>query len=191
MWDEKEASHARKCVADILCVLEDDHNRPGLKETPKRVVESWRELFAGYDDDPAPYFKKFDDAERYDGMVLFRKLLVQSFCEHHMLPFSGHAWIAYIPKNEGHVLGASKMSRVLRVYTRRLQMQERIGQQVIKAINDNLEVKGAACLIRATHLCMACRGVKEPESDMVTNSMSGVFRTQPAVRKEFLDLVRI
>lgn len=182
---------AEDAVRQLLRYIDSTPERSGLEETPARVVRSWKELFCGYHEDPSKHFKKFQDSEHYNGMVLFRRLLVESFCEHHMLPFSGHAWIAYIPEDEGHVLGASKMARILRVYTRRLQMQERIGQQVIMAINQNMKVKGAACLIRARHLCMACRGVKEPESDMVTSSLSGVFKNSPETRKEFLDLVRI
>ncbi len=191
MFNTTDTERAEDAVRLVLRHIDPDPDRSGLEETPARVVRSWRELFSGYDDDPAQYFKKFADSEQYDDMIMFRKLLVESFCEHHMLPFSGHAWIAYIPEDKGHVLGASKMARILRVYTRRLQMQERIGQQVIQAINDNMKVKGAACLIRARHLCMGCRGVKEPESDMVTNSLSGVFKSEQKVREEFLNLVRM
>ncbi len=191
MFNTTDTERAEDAVRLVLRHIDPDPDRSGLEETPARVVRSWRELFSGYDDDPARYFKKFDDSEAYDNMIIFRKLLVQSYCEHHMIPFFGHAWIAYIPQDKGHVIGASKMARVLRVYTRRLQLQERIGQQVVKAINDNLNVKGAACLLRCQHLCMVYRGVKEPEGDMVTSSLSGVFKEDQKVREEFLNLVRM
>lgn len=159
-------------VREILIQVGDDPRREGLLETPSRVVKSWKELFAGYTQDPSSVFKHFD-GDGAGGLVYLKNIEFYSTCEHHMLPFYGEAMIAYIPS--GRVIGVSKLARLLDIYARRLQIQERMAEQVTKALMDNLEPQGAACLIEAKHLCIACRGVKKQHSIMGYNSLRGVF----------------
>lgn len=170
----------------ILTAIGEDAKREGLVETPSRVIRSWSEIYAGYHQNVEDCFKTFEDGA-CDEMVLLRNIEFFSTCEHHMQPFFGRAHVAYVPK--GKVIGISKLARVLDVYARRLQIQERLCQQVTAALDKYLEPKGSACVIEAKHLCMACRGVQKQHSDMVTSSLSGVFR-EGAVRMEFLQLIR-
>lgn len=176
-------------IKAIITEIGDDPNRSGLVETPKRVINSWGELFCGYYVDIPSLFKTFDDAHQYDELVLMKNIEFQSFCEHHMLPFVGEAHVAYIPGTSGKVVGASKLARVVDAYARRLQMQERIGQQVIGAIWDHLSPTGVACIIEAKHLCMSCRGVNKQQSSMVTSSLAGVFKKDQSARAELLSLI--
>ncbi len=177
-------------VYKMLEAIGDDPDRPGLIETPSRVVRSWLELFGGYGENVPALFKVFEDAEKYDEFVLMRNVEFYSFCEHHILPFTGVAHVAYIPGYSGKVVGASKLARIVDAFARRLQMQERIGQQVVQAIEDNLKPKGAACIIEARHLCMSCRGVGKQRSDMVTSSLSGAFKENTAARLELMTLIK-
>ena len=167
-------------------LIGDDPNREGLLETPNRVINSWKEIYSGYGKDPANLFKTFA-AEGYQQMVLLKNIELYSMCEHHMLPFFGKAHIAYIPN--GRVIGISKLARLLEIYTKRLQIQERIGEQVTAALMKYLEPCGAACIIEATHLCMKMRGVGKQNSIMTTSSITGNFLTQPATRAELMDLI--
>lgn len=172
-------------ITRILEYIGEDPNREGLLETPKRVIKSYADLFSGYKEDPKHVFKVFED-DSSDEMVILRDIEFYSTCEHHMIPFYGKAHIAYIP--DGKVIGLSKMARLLEIYTRRLQIQERISQQVTDTMDIHLGPLGSACVIEAKHMCMCARGVGKQNSSMITSSLSGVFR-QPEVRAEFFSLV--
>lgn len=171
---EKNESPAEDAVTRLIEVIGDDPNRKGLFETPRRVIASFEELFVGYKQDPAEIFKTFDDEqEKFEGLVYLKDIEFYSTCEHHLLPFSGKAMIAYIPN--GPVIGASKLARLLDIYSRRLQMQERIAEQVTNALMKYLNPLGAACLIEAKHFCITCRGVRKQHSIMGYNSLKGAF----------------
>jgi len=147
--------------------------REGLQETPERVAKSLEFLLSGYDQDPKEVFKTFEDEEKFSGLIYLKDIEFYSMCEHHMLPFYGTAFIAYIPN--GRVIGISKLARLLDIYARRLQIQERIGEQVTSSLMQELEAMGAACIIEASHLCMKMRGVEKQNSVMITSSLKGVF----------------
>ena len=170
-------------VRRTLEFIGEDPNREGLRDTPSRVVRSYSELFSGYGQDPRSLLKTFEDGA-CDEMVVLRDCEFYSTCEHHLLPFSGKAHLGYIP--DRRVVGISKLARLLEVFTRRLQIQERIGQQVTQMMMEELKPKGAACILQAQHFCMTCRGIGKQNSVMVTSSLRGVFRSELCVRDEFL-----
>ena len=175
-WWEKMANEqpAEDAIVRIIEMIGDNPNRLGIIETPKRVIKSFNEIYAGYHQDPKSVFKMFgDEKEQFGGLVYLKDIEFYSMCEHHMLPFFGSAFIAYIPN--GPVIGASKMARLLDIFARRLQMQERIGEQITEAIMKYLKPIGCACLTEAKHLCIACRGVKKQHSVMGYSSLKGVF----------------
>lgn len=178
----RDEDKAMEYVTALLLHIGEDPNRAGLKDTPKRVLKSFDTLYGGYAVDPASLFTVFD--EPCDEMVILREIEFSSMCEHHMLPFVGHATIGYIPN--GKVVGISKLARLLECFARRLQIQERICQQVTAALMEHLQPLGAACVLEAQHMCMTCRGVNKQHSSMVTSSLTGVLRTDPAARAEFL-----
>lgn len=186
-WELRERQGPTANVTRMIQAIGDDPDREGLKETPARVVASWNHLFSGYKVDPRSVIKVFED-DSSDEMVILKDIEFYSTCEHHMLPFHGKAHIAYIPR--GKVIGVSKLARLLEVYTRRLQIQERICQQVTKALQDYLQPKGAACILEAQHFCMTCRGVEKQNSVMTTSSLVGVFKSDMDVRTEFLHMIR-
>ena len=173
-------------IRRILQYIGEDPNREGLLDTPKRVAKSYKELFGGYKENPEDLLTVFADGA-CDEQVILRNIEFVSFCEHHMLPFIGTATVAYIP--DGKVIGVSKLVRLLEVFTRRLQIQERLCQQVTEALQEHLQPKGAACIISAKHLCMVCRGVRKQQSEMITSSLTGVYRTDPTSRSELMSLV--
>lgn len=173
-------------VREILKYIGEDPNREGLRDTPLRVQRSFRELFVGYSQDPADVIRVFEDGA-CDELVLLKNAEFFSYCEHHMQPFIGKAHIAYIP--DGRVIGVSKLARILDIYARRLQIQERLTVQVTAALDLHLKPKGSACILEATHFCMVCRGVQKQHSKLVTSSLTGVFR-QPGARSEFFQLIR-
>lgn len=173
-------------IRRILQFLGEDVNREGLKETPARVVRSFAELYSGYKQDPKDVMKFFEDGLT-DEMVILRDIEFTSNCEHHMLPFAGRAHIAYIP--DKRIIGVSKLVRLLDIYARRLQVQERLCQQVTTTLDEYLKPKGSACVLEAVHMCMSCRGVRKAGSTMITSSLTGVFRS-PEVRGEFLRLIK-
>lgn len=175
-----------KMVKHILEYLGEDPNREGLVETPKRIVKSWGELFSGYDSDPLEVVKTFE-SDGYDQIVLLRDIEMYSMCEHHMLPFVGKAHIAYIPG--GRVIGISKLARLLDIFSKRLQIQERIGDQVTDILMKELKAVGAACIIEADHFCIRMRGVGKQHSTMITSSMKGVFLSKPEARLELMSLI--
>ena len=166
----------------------DDPAREGLVDTPARVARAWREYCSGYDDDPAHHLARvFEEVGGYDEIVLLKDIPFQSHCEHHMAPIIGTAHIAYLPRN--HVVGISKLARVLNAFARRLQVQERLTAEVADCIWENLKPHGVAVVIQASHACMAARGVRTPGVKMVTSRMMGVFRDDERSRKEVLALM--
>jgi GTP cyclohydrolase I len=172
-------------IRRIIQYIGDKPEREGLKETPDRVVRSYAELYRGYKQKPEDIFKTFDDP--VDEMVVLKNIEFMSSCEHHMLPFYGKASIAYLP--DGKVIGLSKLARLLEVYCRRLQIQERLTTQITTVLDEHLKPKGSACIIEARHLCMCARGVNKQHSTMITSSLTGAFRL-PEVRSEFFYLAK-
>lgn len=169
-------------------VIGEDTKREGLRETPRRVVEAWREWTQGYHQDPAEVLKVFDDgAEGYDQMIVLDSIPVQSHCEHHLAPFVGTAAIGYIPA--GKIVGLSKLARLVNVFAYRLQVQERLTCQIADALMTHLKPRGCGVVIRAEHFCMATRGVHAPGVFTTTNALRGLF-LQPGPREEFLALAR-
>ena len=185
--DGSEKYMMQSYLTSQLMYIGENPDREGLKDTPARITRSWGELYAGYEMDPKLLLRSFD-AESYDQMVLLKNIEMYSMCEHHMLPFIGFASIGYVP--DGKVIGISKLARLLDIYARRLQIQERIGEQVTTFLMDELHAQGAACVISAQHLCMRMRGVSKQNSTMVTSSMKGVFMDDSATRMEFLTLIK-
>jgi GTP cyclohydrolase I len=174
-------------ILKILEQIGDNPLREGLKDTPRRVILSWDELYSGYDSDPKELLKTFDN-EQYDEMVVLKDVEFYSMCEHHMLPFFGKAHIAYLPNKK--VIGVSKMARLLEIYARRLQIQERMTYQIAEFLFHELESLGAGCIVKAQHLCMTMRGVKKEHSVLTTSAMLGAFRNE-GVRGEFLSLCQL
>ena len=174
-------------VQRVLTYIGDNPSREGLLDTPKRVIKSWKEIYGGYDKNPADLLTVFD-SDGYDQIVLLKDIELYSMCEHHMLPFYGKAHVAYIPDKK--VIGISKLARLVDMFARRLQIQERIGDQVTDALMEHLKPKGAVCIIEASHMCMRMRGVNKQNSMMVTSSMRGVFMTNPAARNELMSLLK-
>ena len=165
----------------------EDPDRDGLRETPSRVTRAFEEFFAGYGQDPVEILKKtFEETEGYDEMIALRGIRFESHCEHHMAPIIGQAWVAYIPN--GRVVGISKLARVVEVYARRLQIQEKMTAQIANTINDVLEPQGVGVIIKASHHCMTTRGVHKPDTDLVTSRMLGCFRDNALTRQEFLGM---
>jgi len=173
-------------IKRILQYIGEDPERDGLKETPQRVIKSYEKLFGGYKRKPSEVIKTFKDS--CNEMVIIKNVEFYSTCEHHMLPFYGKAHIAYIPN--GKIIGVSKLIRILEIYSRRLQIQERLCRQVTEALESILKPSGAACILEAQHLCMICRGVEKQNSIMVTSSLTGVFESELSTRNEFMRLVK-
>jgi GTP cyclohydrolase I len=172
---------------DLLAELGEDPDREALLRTPERVAESLRFLTQGYGVDVGDVIRDAVYAEPYEEMVLVRDVEVYSLCEHHLLPFYGRAHIAYMPR--GHIVGLSKLPRVVDVFARRLQVQERLTTQIAQALDEALHPYGVAVVIEAFHLCMMMRGVQKQNSQTVTSALTGVFRTDPKTRSEFLELI--
>lgn len=163
----------------------DDPSRPGLIETPARAARAFEEMFSGYAEDPKLSLRKtFEEIAGYDEMIVLQGVRFDSHCEHHLLPVTGRAWIAYIPN--GRVVGISKLARVVDAYARRLQIQERMTAQVADTIDEVLKPRGVAVVIKATHQCMTTRGVHKPGTELTTSRMLGCFRDDPSLRQEFL-----
>ncbi len=173
----------------LLAYTGDDPNREGLLETPARVVRSFDEFFAGYGQDPAEVLAKtFTEVEGYDEIVCVRDITLQSHCEHHMVPFLGVAHVAYLP--DKRVVGLSKLARLVELFARRLQIQEKLTVQIADAIDLVLEPRGVAVVIEAEHQCMTTRGIRKPGAMTVTSRMTGVFRDNEATRREVLAMIR-
>lgn len=179
---------AEEAVRTLIKWAGDDPSREGLLGTPDRVVRSYEEFFAGYEQDPEDILKRtFEETDGYDEMVLLRDIRFESHCEHHMVPILGKAHIAYMPKKR--VVGISKLARIVEVYAKRLQIQEKMTAQVANVIQDVLDPLGVAVVIEAQHQCMTTRGVYKPGVTMVTSRMLGMFRDNLATRKEFLTMI--
>ena len=188
MSKEVSREDVKAAVRTILAWIGEDPDREGLLETPDRVLRSFEELYGGYGKKAAPVLKTFlDGAESMDEMIVQRNIPFFSMCEHHMLPFFGVAHIAYLP--EDRIVGLSKLARLVEVFARRLQVQERLTCQITSALMEHLKPKGAACVIQAAHLCMAQRGINKHHSDTVTSSLQGCFR-DAKTRAEFLNHIR-
>jgi len=186
---QEQKDRAKRLIHSQLEIIGEDPYRQGLKDTPKRVTKMWDEIFSGYDQDPASLLTVFD-SDGYDQIVLLKDIELYSMCEHHMLPFFGKAHVAYIPGKNGKVIGISKLARLLDIYAKRLQIQERIGRQVTAALMEHLEAAGAACIIEATHMCMRMRGVEKQNSVMSTSSMKGLFLEHTSTRNELMQLIK-
>lgn len=179
---------ALEAVRVLLAYAGDDPDREGLLETPDRVVRSWDEFFAGYFEDPVEILSRtFEETDGYDEMVILKNIPFNSHCEHHIRPIIGHAHIAYLPNRR--VVGISKLARILEVYAKRLQIQEKMTAQIANAINDVLAPKGVGVVIEATHECMTTRGVNKQGVSMVTSTLLGTFKQDPRTRSEFLRLI--
>ncbi len=175
-------------VREILLAVGEDPDREGLQETPQRVARMYAEMFQGMRQDPAVHLDKTFEQETYDEMVVVRDIEFASMCEHHLLPFTGRAHVAYIP--EGRVVGLSKVARVVESLCRRPQLQERLTSQIAQLLMTRLGASGVAVVVEATHSCMTIRGVRKPGSTFVTSAMLGSFRERHATRAEFLSLIR-
>jgi len=182
-------AEAEAAVRTLLRWAGDDPDREGLLDTPARVARSYRELFAGYGTDPRTYLERtFEEVGGYDELVVLRNIQVVSFCEHHMLPFVGHAHVGYLPTNR--VVGISKLARVVQGFSRRLQIQEKLSADIAMAIDEVLQPRGVGVVIEATHSCMTMRGVGTPGATMTTSRLTGVIRDDPRTRAEFLRLAQ-
>jgi GTP cyclohydrolase I len=175
-----------EAVRTILIAVGEDPDRPGLLDTPRRVAKMYAEMFSGLKTDPARHLL-VTFPEEYDELVLVRDIPFSSMCEHHLLPFSGLAHVAYLPN--GHVTGLSKLARVVEEVARRPQVQERMTQTIADLVERELETSGVAVVIQAEHSCMSIRGVRKPGSSTVTSTLRGVFKTNPASRAEVLALM--
>ena len=173
----------------LIKAIPDDPQRQGLKGTPRRIAEMYAEIFAGIGKDARDELTVgFEEGHRE--MVILRDIPFYSMCEHHLLPFYGVAHVGYIPNEEGRVVGVSKLARVVEVFAKRLQLQERMTSQIADAILEALQPDGVAVVIQAEHLCMTMRGIKKPGSNVITSATRGLFRTRAATRAEFLSLVQ-
>ncbi len=182
---DKEAEEA---IIKLLDWMGEDTSREGLLETPKRVVKAFKEYFKGYNEDPKKILDKtFKDVEGYDDMVIQKNISVQSHCEHHMAPIIGVAHVAYIPKDR--VVGLSKLARVVEVFSKRLQTQERLTMQIANVLMESLEAKGVAVSIDSTHQCMTMRGIKKEQATTVTNYYLGKFKEDLSFQNRYLRFI--
>ena len=180
---------AMQAVKTLIAWAGDNPNREGLIETPKRVVDAYKEFFDGYKMNPDEILSKtFEEVEGYDEMVIIKNIRLESHCEHHIVPILGIAHVAYMPNKK--VVGISKLARLVDVFAKRLQIQETLTAQIADTIQRVLDPLGVAVLIDASHQCMTTRGVHKPESSTVTKRMLGVFKTDENVRSEFMELIR-
>ena len=185
--ERPSAAEAEAAVRTLIAYAGDDPAREGLIETPARVAKAFREFYAGYEEDPAAILDRvFDEAGGYDDLVLLRDIPFHSHCEHHMVPFIGKAHIAYYPKDG--VVGLSKLARLVDAYARRLQMQERLTQQIADAIDEGLAPRGVAVMLEAEHHCVSMRGTRKAGVSTVTTAFTGLFKTDRDERARFIAL---
>jgi len=181
-------AEAEEAVRTLIRWAGDDPTREGLRGTPDRVVRSYNEFFAGYEEDPVAMLERtFEEIEGYDEMVVLRDIRMESHCEHHMVPIIGKAHVAYLPGKR--VVGISKLARVVEVYAKRLQIQEKLTAQVANTLQEVLQPRGVAVVMEAGHQCMTTRGVHKHGVTMVTSRMLGAFRDDPRTRHEFLTMI--
>jgi GTP cyclohydrolase I len=183
--DQKRAAAA---VRELLIAVGEDPDRPGLQDTPGRVARAYAEIFAGLWQDPGEVLATTFD-EDHDEFVLVKDIPMYSTCEHHLVPFHGVAHIGYIPGDDGRVTGLSKLARLVEVYARRPQVQERMTSQIADALSEVLKPRGAIVVIEAEHLCMAMRGIRKPGASTVTSAVRGLFRENLASRSEAMSLI--
>jgi GTP cyclohydrolase I len=192
MTDPNLRADAHAAVRTLLEYIGEDWEREGLQGTPERVVKAWDEMTKGYKEEPEKILVRDFDAGGYDQIIGCNWIEFYSTCEHHLLPFSGSAHIAYLPsKIEPRVVGLSKLARLVDCYARRLQIQEQMTMQIAMAMEKHLDPQGVAVVVQARHLCMACRGVQKHQAVMVTSAMRGVFREEGPARAEFFRLVEL
>ena len=183
-----ERAEAEEAVRTLIRWAGEDPGREGLVGTPSRVVRAYEEYFRGYEADPEDILRRtFEEIDGYDEMVVLRDIRFSSHCEHHMAPIVGKAHVAYLPRHR--VVGISKLARLVEVYARRLQIQEKMTTQIAKVIDEVLEPQGVAVVVEAAHHCMTTRGVQRPGVVMVTSSMMGAFRKDSKTRREFLAMI--
>src|SRR3712207_2129461 len=187
---EVDQERAAAAVRELLIAVGEDPDRPGLKDTPARLARAYVETFAGLDQDPYDVLATTFD-EDHDELVLVKDIPMYSTCEHHLVPFHGMAHIGYIPGLDGRVTGLSKLARLVEIYARRPQVQERMTSQIADALNDVLKPRGVLVVIEAEHLCMAMRGIRKPGATTVTSAVRGIFRDNAATRSEAMSLVEI
>ncbi|MEP3435663.1 MAG: GTP cyclohydrolase I FolE [Hoeflea sp.] len=182
-------AEAEAAVQTLLRWIGDDVTREGLKDTPKRVVNAYRELFSGYSQDVEEVLgRTFEEVAGYDDIVLIKDIPFFSHCEHHMVPIIGKAHVAYLP--DGKVLGLSKIARVVEIFGRRLQTQETMTSQIAHAIDETLQPRGVAVMIEAEHMCMAMRGIQKQGSTTITTTFTGAFKSDPHEQVRFMTLIR-
>jgi GTP cyclohydrolase I len=178
-----------KAALSMIKALGDDPTRESLRNTPKRIADMYGEIFAGIDKDAAEEMSvEFQEGHRE--MVILRNISFYSMCEHHLFPFYGVVHVGYIPNTKGKVVGISKLARVVDIYAKRLQLQERMTTQIADSIMNSLQPDGVAVIVRAEHLCMIMRGIEKPGSYVITSAMRGLFRSKTVTRTEFLSLVQ-
>ena len=183
-----DQARAAAAVRELLLAVGEDPDRPGLKETPDRVARAYAETFGGLGQDPGEILSTTFD-ENHDELVLVKDIPMFSTCEHHLVPFHGVAHIGYIPGEDGRVTGLSKLARLVDVYARRPQVQERMTSQIADSLDQVLRPRGVLVVIEAEHLCMAMRGIRKPGATTVTSAVRGIFRDNPATRSEAMSLV--
>ena len=188
--EKPSREEAEAAVRTLISWAGDNPEREGLIDTPKRVVNAYTEFFAGYDEDPEEVLgRTFEDVEGYDDMVVQKNISVQSHCEHHMAPIIGKAHVAYIPKDR--VVGLSKLARVVEVFSKRLQTQERLTMQIANTLMESLDAKGVAVTIDSTHQCMTMRGIKKEQASTVTNYYLGQFKEDLSYQNRYLRFISI
>ena len=181
-------SEAEAAVKTLLAWAGEDIKREGLKDTPKRVVKAYEDWFSGYNEDPKEVLKKtFSELDGYDEIIMLRDIRIESHCEHHIAPFIGSAHVAYLPKKR--VVGISKLARITRIFSKRMQVQEKLTAQIANCIQEVLNPRGVAVVIEAQHQCMTTRGINAPGISMVTSQLLGKFRTDASTRREFYSMI--
>ena len=186
--EEVTRDQAEEAVRTLLIWAGDNPNREGLRDTPARVTKAYAEFFSGYNFDPAEHLERtFEEVQGYNDIVLLRDITFQSHCEHHVVPITGTAHVAYLPSER--VVGISKLARVVDGFARRLQTQETMTAQIARCIEQALQPRGVAVIIKAQHQCMTTRGVNKPGVAMVTRTMTGVFNSNPVMERRLMDLI--
>jgi len=188
MTQQFDAARAEAAVRELLLAVGEDPDRPGLKKTPARVARAYAETFAGLVQDPRETLAT-TFAEDHDELVLVKDIPMYSTCEHHLVPFHGTAHVGYIPADDGRVTGLSKLARLVEVYARRPQVQERMTSQIADALDEVLKPRGVLVVIEAEHLCMAMRGIRKPGATTVTSAVRGLFRDSTSTRSEAMSLI--
>jgi len=179
---------AEQAVKTLLAWAGEDVNREGLRDTPKRVVNAYEEWFSGYNEDSKEVLKKtFSELNGYDEIIMLRDIRIESHCEHHIAPFIGSAHVAYLPNKR--VVGISKLARITRIFSKRMQVQEKLTAQIANCIQEVLKPKGVAVVVEAQHQCMTTRGINTPGISMVTSQLLGKFRTDASTRREFYSMI--